>query len=56
MKLEPCPFCGGTADFDRDPDGVPTLCEKFKPVSERQIRNWINAAIEQMREAHGEES
>jgi hypothetical protein len=38
------------------PDGVPTLCEKFKPVSERQIRNWINTAIEQMRAAHGEES
>lgn len=38
------------------PDGVPTLCEKFKPTSDRQIRNWINTAIEQMRAAHGEES
>ncbi len=38
------------------PDGVPTLCEKFKQVSERQIRNWIKTAIEQMRAAHGEES
>ncbi|MGE4306261.1 MAG: hypothetical protein AB7E24_19805 [Novosphingobium sp.] len=38
------------------PDGAPTLCEKFKPTSDRQIRNWINTAIEQMRAAHGEES
>lgn len=38
------------------PDGLPTLCERFKPTSDRQIRNWINTAIEQMRAAHGEES
>lgn len=38
------------------PDGVPTLCERFKPTSDRQIRNWINTAIKQMRAAHGEES
>jgi hypothetical protein len=38
------------------PDGTPTLCERFKPVSDRQIRNWINTAIKQMRAAHGEES
>ena len=38
------------------PDGAPTLCEKFKPVSDRQIRNWIKTASEQMREAHGEQS
>ena len=38
-----------------DPDGAPTLCEKFK-ISDRQIRNWINTAIEQMRAAHGAES
>lgn len=37
------------------PDGTPTLCEKFK-VSDRQIRNWIKTAIEQMRAAHGAES
>lgn len=37
------------------PDGAPTLCEKFK-VSDRQIRNWIKTAIEQMRAAHGAES
>ncbi len=37
------------------PDGAPTLCERFK-VSDRQIRNWINTAIEQMRAAHGAES
>jgi hypothetical protein len=38
------------------PDGAPTLCERFKPVSDRQIRNWINTAIKQMRAAHGAES
>lgn len=37
-------------------EGEPTLCEKFKPMSDRQIRNWINTAIEQMRAAHGAES
>jgi len=37
-------------------DGAPTLCERFKPVSDRQIRNWINTAIKQMRAAHGAES
>ena len=37
------------------PDGAPTLCERFKK-SDRQIRNWINTAIEQMRAAHGAES
>jgi hypothetical protein len=37
------------------PDGAPTLCERFK-MSDRQIRNWINTAIEQMRAAHGAES
>ncbi|MBZ9810890.1 MULTISPECIES: hypothetical protein [unclassified Mesorhizobium] len=36
-------------------DGAPTLCERFK-MSDRQIRNWINTAIEQMRAAHGAES
>lgn len=38
------------------PNGAPTLCERFKPTSDRQIRNWIKTAIEQMRAAHGEES
>jgi hypothetical protein len=38
------------------PDGAPTLCERFKPTSDRQIRNWLNTAIEQMRAAHGAES
>jgi len=38
------------------PNGAPTICERFKPVSDRQIRTWINTAIEQMRAAHGEES
>lgn len=37
------------------PAGAPTLCERFK-MSDRQIRTWINTAIEQMRTAHGEES
>jgi hypothetical protein len=37
------------------PDGAPTLCERFK-MSDRQIRNWIKTAIEQMRAAHGGES
>ena len=37
------------------PPGVPTLCERFNK-SDRQIRNWINKAIEQMRAAHGAES
>jgi hypothetical protein len=37
------------------PDGAPTLCERFK-MSDRQIRTWINTAIEQMRAAHGAES
>lgn len=37
------------------PPGVPTLCSRFK-VSDRQIRNWIKIAIDQMRAAHGAES
>jgi hypothetical protein len=37
------------------PAGAPTLCERFK-MSDRQIRTWINTAIEQMRAAHGAES
>lgn len=38
------------------PPGVPTLCRRYGK-SARQIRNWINKAIEQMREAaHGAES
>ncbi|CAN7609103.1 hypothetical protein LJR164_004451 [Phenylobacterium sp. LjRoot164] len=38
------------------PPGAPTLCERYGK-SARQIRNWINNAIEQMREAaHGAES
>lgn len=41
--------------FKDGPDGVPTLCERFKPISERQIRNWIETAIKQMRAAHGAE-
>lgn len=36
-------------------DGAPTLCEKFK-MSDRQIRNWINTAIKQIRAAYGDES
>lgn len=38
------------------PDDAPTLCERFKPTSDRQIRNWINTAIHQIQEAYGEES
>jgi hypothetical protein len=37
------------------PDGVPTLCERYKK-SDRQIRTWINTAREQMRAAHGAQS
>jgi hypothetical protein len=37
------------------PPGVPTLCQRFG-MSDRQIRNWINTAIDQMRAAHGAES
>lgn len=37
------------------PPGAPTLCERFG-MSDRQIRTWINTAIEQMRAAHGAES
>lgn len=38
----------------KGPEGVPTLCERFDK-SDRQIRNWIDKAIEQMRAAHGAE-
>jgi hypothetical protein len=37
------------------PPGVPTLCARFNK-SDRQIRNWIAKAIEQMRAAHGAKS
>lgn len=37
------------------PPGVPTLCSRFNK-SDRQIRNWIKIAVEQMRAAHGAES
>jgi hypothetical protein len=49
MKLYNWPLKNG-------PPGVPTLCDRYG-MSDRQIRNWINEAIEQMREAaHGAES
>lgn len=38
-----------------DPN-TPTLCSQFAPTGERQIRNWINTAIAQMRAAHGDEA
>ena len=38
-----------------DPN-TPTLCSHFAPIGERQIRNWINTAIAQMRGAHGDEA
>lgn len=37
------------------PPGTPTLCSRFNK-SDRQIRNWIKTAIDQMRAAHGAES
>lgn len=37
------------------PPSVLTLCSKFNK-GERQIRNWITTAIDQMRAAHGVES
>lgn len=33
---------------------IPTLCARFRPVGERQIRNWIIKAKTQMRAAYGE--
>lgn len=49
MKLRDWPLKDG-------PPGVPTLCDRYD-MGERQIRNWINKAIEQMRAAaHGAES
>lgn len=37
------------------PPGVPTLCSRFSK-SDRQIRNWLKKATEQVRAAHGAES
>jgi hypothetical protein len=49
MKLQGWPLKNG-------PPGAPTLCERYG-MSDRQIRNWIDKAIEQMRAAaHGAES
>jgi hypothetical protein len=49
MRLQDWPL-------EKGPPGVSTLCDRYGK-SARQIRNWINIAIKQMREAaHGAES